>query len=212
MKDLKNIDQAFKQLQQESSPAMLEDIQWSAIETGIKRKEFYSFSFFRFNVFYAAAFILNLLISTFILLDYFNKEKVVQSNNSAIIENKGTKQETLHTTIADTAGFDKNTLIRKNTVKSPTYSKPLSENHKENQEKLLDLDNNTPNSIAIEATPIDTVSIDYNINKEKEKIKKAPTSTPIPNPDTVYIYKRDTIIRLDSIKVSPKKLRKLKQN
>lgn len=200
-----NIEELYRQQESESSPLLVEDQEWLKLEIALKRKEFYTFSFYHFNIYYALI-IMTGLISTgaFFIHSYHH---IDESNHRHLIhqsislESKGykvIKKETLFVQPGDTAVVEK-------------------------LGQVLNDDNGQPKRVdSRETLSPDMITLQDSENSDVEitpvlPLQKMVDTTAVLSSDSavteikepIIIHVRDTIYHVDSIKVSKRKLKKL---
>ena len=179
--------------------------QWIKLEVQLVKKEFYTFNFFSFNIFYAVLMMISCGINIFFLADYFRDNtkrisKVNSFSNETSLDKKNLQglPDSLKAT-----KFQKDKQIIKDTSIYVEYMPEV----KKYSEKTDQNKKNIPSLISSTIT-IDTVSNKDTIHlnndhfgnpQQKDSVLKSL------KPSVVYIIKRDTIIKIDSIKIGNKK-------
>lgn len=208
--DKSNIDNLFNKKLSGCSIEPPSD-EWFEIDMNLTKKNFMRFSFFHFNIYYVAVFLLSTLFSVIAGIHYFignteNKLSAGKINNQTrgIINQENASHDSAEIIIPvateNQITQDKQKLIQKIDIL------PNKQNKKFNNQEII---NNTNNQDIDKKNIKDTLFVnqktikdkkvvtDTDQQKEKQKIK-----------DTIYIRKQDVIIR-DTI-IQYKKGRKRK--
>ena len=178
---------------------------WIKLETQLIKKEFYKFNFFRFNLYYALLMGALTAINIFFLGDY--------------ILNKMEQKDRI--TIVETSSEIKLTVPEINSKENRIIDAKVNDIYEESHKSKADFKNgsNSKNTevtkklnsdkkeIGIPAKKLNTlenlIAVD-SFNTESESIKDLDTFK-IKKPEPIYITKRDTIIKIDSVKVKARR-------
>ena len=180
-----------------SSPTYDENnIEWIKIDTELRRKEFYIFSLYRFNVYYASLLLLNLMTTAWMIHSQVNHDNTTNHTHSFIQQPKENKLPSL---VSTTRKTDTLKSIKANIDPTPQNHSTYKSDNKINHEVKEKVSSQT----------VDTVLAihDSNSNNTPTILKESPIPPPIK--DTVIIHRKDTIIQVDSIKISNRKWKKI---
>lgn len=187
-----------------SSPIYDEkNTEWIKIDTELKRKEFYTFSFYRFNVYYVGLLLLNLFTTAWMINSHINHKHDMTSNHS---HTHIQQPEEYKTPDLVTSTKEINSLKEVDTAQNiQTTVTPTSQQSSRKKTPIdLNIEDLEPSAIIIDTTQtkIDSSNISTPVIKKETPILEAIK-------DTVIIHKKDTIIQIDSIKVSNRKWKKI---
>lgn len=197
------LEKDFQALFAKETTIKVDDPMWQQLEIDLQRKEFYQFSFFHFNIYYALMMFSSILLSGVMLYDYSNKSPI-------------RREHTVIQKDTDTIVVTKNVYIENKqktpVILSPTSSKSKTEN-KVNYAFPLKKENTTIEANAVLPKQESQNIIEINTEKPKQEPKEIIPAQELPNPITspIIVHHQDTIVELDSVKISRRKMRKLKE-
>ncbi len=198
------IENLFKESLVESSSLDVEGKAWAKLETELKQKEFYVFSFYNFNVYYAGIILLSLITTASMMIAHYNHTTNIHHHTgiietTEILENesKEIKEQTqvVPITVPEVQKLEVIEIKQKGKISlNNVRIEPIIP-----LQTIIDTSNNftitLPKHTALETQKLEIPA--------KEKIKEL---------DTIIIHQQDTIYHVDSIKVSKRKLKKLHKN
>ena len=189
-----------------SSPTYDEkNTEWIKIDTELNRKEFYSFSFYRFNVYYVGLLLLNLLTTAWMINSHINHKHETTSNHTHT-HIRQTEEHLIPYVVASTKEID--SLKEVDTARNIKTIVTSTPQNSSKEQILIDL--KTEDKESIRTIPIvDTIQNKIDSSSISTPIIKKETPTLVDIKDTVIIHKKDTIIQIDSIKVSNRKWKKI---
>lgn len=204
-------EQYKKHLGLETKPNLNDEF-WQAIETDLQRKEFYGFSFYHFNVYYAGIILLSLISTSFMM---YKGYKFSNHEHRSYFEKKSVQKGAFNGIRSNTELIEKKESIEVNDSNKESSKTPLLEKEKESvivskNTNRINIQNrgNQENRLSKSA---DSVIKETRLGEPKfttdllDSVKTKNESEP------VIIHHQDTIIKIDSVEVSRRKLRKLKQ-
>ncbi len=175
---------------------------WMDIDIKLTRNNFLRFGFYHFNIYYVAVFLLSLLLSGAVAIDYF----IISPNGASTKTNKKRNIPAMQIPQKDSMVYNNeitvsplkeeiDTLKPKSIIENTTFNnnfKKIISNQKKRKNQVI---NNIETNVNVNKTIPDTLTV-------KNKIKKPNDTIPEKNSDsikvikkTIYLKKKDVIIR-----------------
>lgn len=196
------IEDQYKNLFNASATPKLEDEMWQQIENDLQRKEFYGFSFYHFNIYYAGIMLCSLLSTGFMAYHALSSSEHV----TTIIEKEIKVIEVNEEPSLQTSNTESPQLKTHKTTKNQPHSTQAKA-----QEKHPSITHEITNEVFIkkEEKELQQEESAHIVTKETETVEQPNQSADV---ESMIIHHRDTIIKYDSVKVSRRKLKKLQQS
>lgn len=196
------IEDQYKNLFNSSIEPKLEDEMWQQIENDLQRKEFYGFSFYHFNIYYAGIILCSLLSTGYMAYHALSSPEHV----TTIIEKEIKVIEVEEEPTQQTSRIESPQLKTDTTTKNQPHSTQTI-TQKQHTSITREISNEAP--IKKEEKELQHEESAHIVTKETETVEQPNQSADV---ESIIIHHRDTIIKYDSVKVSRRKLKKLQQS
>ena len=205
---MSDLEQQYKQLFNDSIDVKLEDNDWLRLENELKRKEFYAFSFYRFNLYYALGIIFSFSASIYSLIDHhiYHKhglDKIVSTfeNPDHFVKKSILVHDTVFVEVAP-SNLEKQSVKLKMIGNHQKKMTSISLKAQKTVDQKLMSDIKTHQDEITDKNSESELFISKKIEPELKEEISAQTKS-------IVVHHRDTIVELDTIKVSRRKLKKM---
>lgn len=189
------LEQDFRAMFNTSATIKIDDPMWQQLEIDLKKKEFYKFSFVRFNIYYALMMFASLGLSAFMVYDYMTKKPF-----DSIVRDRIVVHETVDTVFVTDKVY----------VEKPVFNPHSTITNKESEvlrKEVIDLVEEQRQNV--ERTDVNTVIDAMNSEQTATSEYKDDSGEDSEVEEPVVIHVKDTIVEVDSVKVSRRKFKKL---